>query len=113
MLNVKYLLLLSFLTVSQFYNLGHIQGIISRRACGYVDMGTCPHQILAATLTLSQPGEQIMPTIYTGVRIKFWKPQARLCRSYGSCLKKVIPAPTTLQNTAIARHILTTRQKIR
>ena len=28
-LNVKYLLLLSFLTVSEFYNLGHIQGIIT------------------------------------------------------------------------------------
>ena len=27
-LNVKYLLLLSFLTVPEFYTLGHIQGII-------------------------------------------------------------------------------------
>ena len=27
-LNVKYLLLLSFLTVAEFYNLGHIQGIM-------------------------------------------------------------------------------------
>ena len=27
-LNVKYLLLLSFLTAAKFYNLGHIQGII-------------------------------------------------------------------------------------
>ena len=27
-LNVKYLLLLSFLTAAEFYNLGHIQGII-------------------------------------------------------------------------------------
>ena len=35
-----------------------------RRACGYVDVGTCPHQVLAATLTLSQPGGQIMPTLY-------------------------------------------------
>ena len=26
-----------------------------RRACGHVDEGTCPHQVLAATLTLSQP----------------------------------------------------------
>ena len=26
-----------------------------RRACGHVDVGFCPHQILAATLTLSQP----------------------------------------------------------
>ena len=29
--------------------------IISRRACGHVDVGTFPHQVLAATLTLSQP----------------------------------------------------------
>ena len=27
-LNVKYLLLLSFLTATEFYNLGHIQGVI-------------------------------------------------------------------------------------
>ena len=27
-----------------------------RPACGLVDVGTCPHQVLAATLTLSQPG---------------------------------------------------------
>jgi hypothetical protein len=27
-----------------------------RRACEHVDVGTCPHQVLAATLTLSQPG---------------------------------------------------------
>ena len=42
---------------------GHI---IDRRACGHVDEGTCPHQVLAATLTLSQPGRggQIMPTLY-------------------------------------------------
>ena len=26
-----------------------------RRACGHVDVGTCPHQVLAATLTLYQP----------------------------------------------------------
>ena len=30
--------------------------ILSRRACGHVDVGTCPHKVLAATLTLSQPG---------------------------------------------------------
>ena len=51
-----------------------------RRACGHVDEGTCPHQVLAATLTLSQPGGQIMPTLYTSVHTKFWKPQARLIR---------------------------------
>ena len=35
-----------------------------RRACGHVDMGTRPHQVLATTLTLSQPGGQNMPTPY-------------------------------------------------
>ena len=35
-----------------------------RRACGHVDVRTYPHQVLAATLTLSQPGGQIMPTLY-------------------------------------------------
>ena len=29
--------------------------MVYRRACGHVDVGTCPHQVLAATLTLSQP----------------------------------------------------------
>ena len=29
-----------------------------------MDVGTCPHQVLAATLTLSQPGGQIKPTLY-------------------------------------------------
>ena len=28
----------------------------SRRACRHVYVGTCPHQVLAATLTLFQPG---------------------------------------------------------
>ena len=28
-----------------------------RCACGHVDVGMCPHQVLAATLTLFQPGE--------------------------------------------------------
>ena len=41
-----------------------IQYYSSRRACGHVDEGTCPHQVLAATLTLSKPGGQIMPTLY-------------------------------------------------
>ena len=36
-----------------------------RRACGHVHVETCPHQVLAVTLTLSQPG-QIMPTLYWG-----------------------------------------------
>ena len=51
--------------------------LVSRRACGPVDVGTCPHQLLAATLTLSQPGGLLCPP-YTGVHTKFWKPQARL-----------------------------------
>ena len=42
-----------------------------RRACGHVDVGTSPHQVLAATLTLSQPGGQIMPTLCTSVHTKF------------------------------------------
>ena len=42
----------------------------SRRASGHVDVGTCPHQVMAATLTLSQLGGQIMPTLYTGVHTK-------------------------------------------
>ena len=29
--------------------------ICNRRACGYVDIGTCPNQVLASTSTLSQP----------------------------------------------------------
>ena len=33
-------------------------------ACGHMDVGRCPHQVLAATLTLSQPEGQIMPTLY-------------------------------------------------
>ena len=32
------------------------KALSSRRACGHVDVGTCPHQGLAVTLTLSQPG---------------------------------------------------------
>ena len=28
----------------------------SRHACGHGDVGTCPHQVFAVTLTLSQPG---------------------------------------------------------
>ena len=35
-----------------------------RRDCGHVDVGMCPHQVLAATLTLFQPGGQVMPTLY-------------------------------------------------
>ena len=27
-----------------------------RRACGHVDVGTCPHQVLAANFTLFQQG---------------------------------------------------------
>ena len=44
---------------SQFWN-----RILCTGACGHVDVGTCPHQLLAVTLTLSQPRGQIMPTLY-------------------------------------------------
>ena len=40
-----------------------------RRACGHLDVGTCPHQVLAATLTLSQPGGQVMPTQYCSILV--------------------------------------------
>ena len=38
-LNVKYSLLLSFLTAAEFYNLGPIQGIIQGMSCE----GACAH----------------------------------------------------------------------
>jgi hypothetical protein len=53
--------------VSKFQKLNKwVYPCIDRRACGHVDVGTRPHQVLAGTLTLSQPGEggQIMPTLY-------------------------------------------------
>ena len=62
----------------------------SRRACGHVDVWTCPHQVLAATLTLSQPGGQIMPSLILVSTPSFeshrraWtllKPGGRLCPS--------------------------------
>ena len=34
--------------------------MLLRRTCGNVDVGTCPHQVLAATLTLSQQRGQIL-----------------------------------------------------
>ena len=55
---------------------------IFRRACGHVDVGTCPHQVLAATLTLSQPGGQIMPTLY-------WRPH-QVLKATG------VPAPNLI-----------------
>ena len=60
-------------------NLGLKSKVLCRRACGLVDVGTCPHQVLATTLTLSQPrgGGRLRPP-YTGVHTKFWKPQERL-----------------------------------
>ena len=51
-------------------SLKDVDHLLIRRTCGHVDVGTCPHQVLAATLTLSQPGGQIMPTLYTGVHTK-------------------------------------------
>ena len=42
-------------------------------------MGTDPHQILAATLTLFQPGRTDYAHLpYTDVSTKFWKPKVRL-----------------------------------
>ena len=36
----------------------------NRPACGHVDVMMCPHQVLAPTFTLSQPGGQILSTLY-------------------------------------------------
>ena len=47
-------------------------------ACGHVDVGMCPHQVLAATLTLSHPGGGGLCPPYTCVHTKFWKPQGCL-----------------------------------
>ena len=33
-----------------------ISNILGRRTCGSVDVGTSPHQVMAATLTLIRPG---------------------------------------------------------
>ena len=43
-----------------------------RRACGHVDVGMCPHQVLAATLLnpISTRGGRFCPP-YTGVHTKF------------------------------------------
>ena len=38
---------------------------VGRRACGPVDVGTCPHQVLAATLTASQPDYAHTIQVYT------------------------------------------------
>ena len=46
--------------------------LVSRRACGPVDVGTCPYQLLAATLTLFQPrGADYAHHIHTDVPTKF------------------------------------------
>ena len=74
---VNYLLKIFCINYLSFFSI-HVFTASFRRACGHVDEGTCPHQVLAVTLTLSQPGGQIMPTLYTGVHTKFWKPHARL-----------------------------------
>ena len=54
----------------------------TRRACGHVDEGTCPHQVLAATLTLSQPGgaDQAHPIL---VSTPSFESQRRACRLPG------------------------------
>ena len=33
-----------------------VHTLVVQGACGHVDVGTCPHQVLAVTLTQSQPG---------------------------------------------------------
>ena len=54
--------LIEYLIVAQY-----VYSLQYRRACGHVDEGMCPHQVLVATLTLSQPGGgQIMPILYWG-----------------------------------------------
>ena len=58
-LDLLFIISIAVMGVVDTFELGTI-----RRACGHVDVGTCPHQVLAATLTLSQPGGQIMPTLY-------------------------------------------------
>ena len=45
-------------TITNFQRYNH------RQAYGHMDVGTCPHQVLAAILTQSQPGGQIMATLY-------------------------------------------------
>ena len=40
---------------------GSLAPWLSRRACGHVDVGTRPHQVLASTPTLSQPGSRLCP----------------------------------------------------
>ena len=42
-------------------SLKDVDHLLIRRTCGHVDVGTCPHQVLAATLTLSQPGGRLCP----------------------------------------------------
>ena len=37
------------------FSFSKLHGFLYSSACGQVDVGTCPHQVFAATLTLSQP----------------------------------------------------------
>ena len=71
-----------FLMFETLYHLHlfDLNKILFRRACGHVDEGTCPYQVLAATL--DQPrGADYAHLPYTGVFTKFWKPQAHLILS--------------------------------
>ena len=53
---------------------------LHRRACGHVDVGTCPHQVLAATLTLSQPrGARLCPPYTALVSSPSFESHRRAC----------------------------------
>ena len=72
-----------------------------RKYCGHVDVGTCPHQVLAATLNLSQSrGADYLCPPYTNVHTKFWKSQARLLlRCYYNNARVYLSIKTTLIHT--------------
>ena len=74
-----------------------------RRACGHVDQGTCPHQVLAATLTLSQPGgaDYAHPIL---VFTPSFESHRRACLlgitvTQGSAHTTLLSSRTTLQST--------------
>ena len=50
---------------------------LSRRACGHVDVGTCPHQVLAATLTYPiSTGDYTHPILVTKPIFESHRPPA-------------------------------------
>ena len=53
-----------FVNHRQMFSIAHLYSVMQIIQAS-VGKGTCPHQVLTATLTLFQPGEgQIMPAIY-------------------------------------------------